>query len=162
MARKGPARRSLAERFWAKVNKNGPVPEHRPDLGPCWLWTGGRNGNDYGRIHKGGPSGPGAMIYAHRVAWEFCIGPIPPGMEPDHLCRNHGCVNPAHLEPVTHRENVLRGTAPSARGARRTHCPQWHAYTRQNTKRSGGKRGCRTCHQAWDRRRYHERKDANR
>ena len=104
----------LPARFWAKVNQNGPVPAHRPDLGPCWQWTAALDREGYGRFHWLGQNG-----LAHRIAYEMLIGPMPAGLEPDHLCRNRACVNPLHIEPVTHRENTLRGNSPVAINARR-------------------------------------------
>ena len=106
----------LPARFWAKVNENGPVPAHRPDLGPCWEWTGTRNRNGYGKFWDGSKK-----AWVHRWAFEALIGPIPDGLECDHLCHNGAgclggpscphrtCVNPAHIEPVTHAVNDQRG-----------------------------------------------------
>ena len=85
------------------------------------------------------------MVMAHRAAYEVRIGPIPDGMVIDHLCRNRACINPAHMEPVTNRENVLRGTGPSAQHARKTHCNYGHAYDDQNTMHRRGRRHCRKC-----------------
>jgi hypothetical protein len=131
---------SPEKRFWAKVNKDGPIPELRPDLGPCWVWIGAKS-RGYahlkvnGRVHKG-----------HRWAYEHFIGLIPEGLEPDHLCRNRGCVNPAHLEPVPHKENSLRGISFAAENAAKTHCPKGHPYDLFNTWRGrSGKRFCRMC-----------------
>lgn len=80
----------------------------------CWLWTGGYNAAGYGLIAVSG-----RMLRVHRVAYEFYVGPIPESLELDHLCRNKGCFNPGHLEPVTHKENVRRyhqqGTKPQVR-----------------------------------------------
>lgn len=133
--------RSLEERFWAKVDKNGPVPASRPDLGRCWLWTGATAGEGYGRIRtRARYSAP-----AHRLAYEWLVGPIGPGLEPDHLCRVVRCVNPAHIELVTPSENVRRGTSPAADRARRTHCPQGHEYTPANTYRNPTKPKQRAC-----------------
>ena len=88
-------KRPLSVRLWAKVDKSGD----------CWIWTGCRIRHGYGRI-----SGPGRKpLLAHRVAYELTYGPIPDGLELDHLCRNPSCVRPDHLEPVTHLENVRRG-----------------------------------------------------
>lgn len=109
------------ERFWAKVDRDGPVPEHRPDLGPCWLWAAGLNRDGYGRF---GVSG--TKLGAHRVAYELLRGPIPDGLELDHLCRAPCCVNPDHLEPVTHRENCRRGFSPSAKAVRTGLCEDAH------------------------------------
>lgn len=75
-------------------------------LGECWVWTGRQNRNGYGRLHYQGDE-----KMAHRVAYEVFTGPIPEGMLLDHRCRTRCCVNPAHLEPVTHSVNTLRGQA---------------------------------------------------
>lgn len=96
---RGPA----PERFWPKVDKDGPVPEHRPDLGPCWVWVAGGWKRGYGCFYH-----DNRMTRAHCFAYELLVGPVPDGLELDHLCRNKGCVNPTHLEPVTHDENIKR------------------------------------------------------
>lgn len=140
------ARRGLTfeERFWPKVNKDGPIPEYRPDLGPCWIWIAGLT-HGYGVIGKGG-RGAG-QIKAHQFTYRLFVGPVPAGMELDHLCRVRACCNPSHLEPVSHRENTLRGTGNSARAALATHCPQGHPYDDANTYvvPKSGHRQCRTC-----------------
>lgn len=82
-------------RFWAKVNRNGPVPSHRPELGPCWLWTGSIN-HGYGRISLG-PQGAVYEFRAHRVSWELHYGPIPDGLFVCHHCDTSACVRPSHL-----------------------------------------------------------------
>jgi len=122
----------IPPRFWPRVAKG-------PD---CWIWTGARRSpGGYGTIR-----GNGHQLLAHRVAYELAIGPIPEGKQLDHLCRNKGCVNPAHLEPVTNRENVLRGVGPSAVNARKTHCVNGHEFTPENTYREkGGGRACKAC-----------------
>lgn len=95
--------------FWRKVNKDGPVPEYRPDLGPCWIWTGATDDAGYGRSTTGSKGRTGL---AHRIAFELLIGPIPEHLPHiDHLCRVTSCVNPAHLEPVTQAENNRRERA---------------------------------------------------
>lgn len=126
------------ERFWPKVNKNGPIPVHRPDLGSCWEWVASRGRTGYGRFHY-----KGRWIAAFQVSYEWVYGPIPEGKELDHLCRNRACVNPHHLEPVTHHENVLRGASIPAHHAAKTHCPNGHPYDESNT--IWTKRGTRTC-----------------
>lgn len=93
-----------AERFWAKVDLDGPIPLHRPDLGPCWHWTGavtGRGG--YGAFWDGG------RRQAHRVGHEILGLHLPDGLVIDHLCRNPRCVRPLHHEWVTSGENTRRG-----------------------------------------------------
>lgn len=121
----------------------------------CWEWNGTRDEHNYGRIH---------LKYrhrgAHRVVYEMLVGPIPDGLQLDHLCRNPPCVNPAHLEPVTQRENLLRGNTLAAANAAKTHCPQGHEYTPENTYQSAGKRRCRRCESAAGARRYQRRKAA--
>lgn len=93
-------------RFWAKVDRNGPVPEHRPDLGPCWLWTGYIDPKSgYGQF---GGKGNGTNL-PHRIAYQYTRGPIGKGLHLDHLCRVRRCVRPEHLDPVTPRENIRRG-----------------------------------------------------
>ncbi len=88
----------------------GPIPEHRPDLGPCWIWQRALSTTGYalGGFKRLGYSGPKLV---HRVLYEQHIGPIPYGLELDHLCRVPACVRPTHMEPVTGRENILRSPA---------------------------------------------------
>jgi hypothetical protein len=156
----------LADRFWLKVDFDGPVPEHRPELGPCWSWIASTNSKGYGQIMVGSRvDGTRKLVRAHRLAYELLVGHIPTDAEAgyrvtlDHLCRNHGCVNPAHLEVVSHRENVLRGVGLSATNAVKTHCPQGHAYDARNTYRSrGNSRLCRACHREYEQRRRDLRK----
>lgn len=139
------SKRTLAERFWPKVDKHGPPSEHRPDLGPCWLWIAAIDRKGYGAF--GGPRDRTQVVRAHRVAYELVIGPIPDGLTLDHLCRVRRCVNPEHLEPVTGRENSLRGESVAAVNARKTHCIRGHEFTPENTKiqAQGRQRACRIC-----------------
>src|SRR4051794_5538943 len=115
-----------AERFWAKV-----------EVGDCWQWTGSTTQHGYGKFWNGH-----RPVLSHRFAYELLVGQIPPGMEVDHLCRNIGCVNPDHLEIVTHAENMRRSYP-----VRKTHCPRGHVYDEANTYVGASrKRQCRTCH----------------
>jgi hypothetical protein len=150
-----------AGRLWRRVRKDGPIPAHRPDLGPCWPWTGSCTANGYGQFHVRLDSGPWSVTVAHRVAYELTIGPIPDGLVLDHLCRNRACARPDHLEPTTDAANILRGTGWSARHARKTHCPQGHAYDERNTHvDKNGMRHCRTCDADRHRARREERRIA--
>lgn len=101
----------------------------------------------YGYRRIGGRGG--RFVYIHRLAYEELIGPIPDGLQIDHLCRNRACYNPAHLEPVTQQENIRRGY-----WAMKTHCPRGHAYDVVNTQWRGNKRRCATCHREQERARY--------
>lgn len=133
------------ERFWAKVDKSGPTPANRPDLGPCWNWIGAKLWSGYGYVQVGWP-GKRRNIRAHRISYELAKGKIPKELEPDHLCRNRACVNPNHLEAVTRKVNVLRGIGFAAVNAKKTHCPKGHEFTKQNTYyQNGGRRYCREC-----------------
>lgn len=128
--------RPLPERFWAKVDKTHPSG--------CWVWTAALC-NGYGMFGFNG-------MRAHRLAYIELVGEIPAGLVIDHLCRNRACVNPAHMEPVTNRENILRGVGIVAQCAAKTHCPKGHPYDEANTWMSkAGSRHCRTCKNAKDR-----------
>lgn len=134
-------------RFWHKVDKNGPIPTHRPDLGPCWQWIG-RFCLGYGRFEPIDR----VSVRAHRFSYWFCVGPIPEELEPDHLCRNRGCVHPGHVELVTSKENTLRGNGPTGVNGRKTHCVNGHLFAGENLRYSmhsrypnHPERVCRTC-----------------
>jgi hypothetical protein len=131
-----------------------PIPAHvaeRIDFaGPCWEWTGWLNEWGYGRAYIATRVENRTVWKSwkvHRLVWTLLVGEIPKGLTLDHLCRNHACCNPDHLEPVTNRVNVLRGYGPSARQARQTHCKRGHEFTPENTYRQKGRnsRACRIC-----------------
>ncbi len=107
----------------------------------CWDYMGTKGNNGYGCLWHDGHS-----TFAHRFAYQLFVGPIPEGLEIDHLCRNRKCVNPDHLETVTKKENLLRGIGFGAINARKTHCPNGHAYDTSNTRYDyRGYRYCRAC-----------------
>lgn len=119
---------NTAERFWSKVYFTG--------IDTCWLWTAGLTEHGYGRFRDG------RNVLAHRWSYEACISPIPDGLQLDHLCRAHNCVNPYHVEAVTGGENVRRGL----HGVLRTHCPHGHELTPENTfDARDQKRRCKPC-----------------
>lgn len=105
----------------------------------CWRWTGALYENGYGAFWLNGRN-----VRAHRFAYELLVGPIPEGLDLDHLCRNRPCVNPTHLEPVTRQTNLRR--APRFNSHMRTHCVHGHELTPENTRRErNGYPRCRAC-----------------
>jgi hypothetical protein len=143
----------LDVRFWAKVDTDGPLPDERPELGACWLWTGFIDRAGYGRSSPVG--------YAHVVALELAGVTVPPGYERDHLCRRRHCCRPDHLEPVPHRTNWQRGESPSAVLYREGVCIRGHEATDDNVyrrKSTGEIVWCRPCRNARRREAYHRKK----
>jgi hypothetical protein len=109
--------------------------------GDCWPWLGAMDGDGYGIFRY-----RGRHLKAHKAVYEKLVGPVPAGRELDHTCCNRRCVNPAHLEPVTHRENILRGDTLPAKNAAKTHCDRGHEFIPGNTYMTPrGFRQCRAC-----------------
>lgn len=139
----------LGARFWSKVDKEGPLGP----LGRCWLWIAGKNDKGYGYFNVNEKT-----CRAHIVSYEAHKGPVPDGFEIDHLCRVRHCVNPAHLEAVTHAENIRRGDVGITTGKinlAKKDCPQGHSYSGENLYITpAGYRQCRICHRESDRKRY--------
>ena len=129
------SRATLERRFWAKVNKTDD----------CWIWTAQRTKHGYGQVRQNKVS-----RMAHRVAYEWLVGPIPEGLVIDHLCENPACVNPAHLEPVTNSTNVIRAYGGTCR----------FGHPLDGYQRSGQRlisRYCTTCKKAKRKARQHAR-----
>lgn len=118
--------------FFAKIKLD-------PDTG-CWLWTACKDYDGYAIMTVNRKA-----RRAHRWGYELINGRVPDGLQLDHLCRNRGCVNPKHLEPVTNRENQIRGEGISAINARKTHCPKGHPLSGDNLLRYLSLKGVRSC-----------------
>lgn len=108
----------------------------------CWYWLGWKSAAGYGHFRFLGKD-----RLAHRFAYEHFKGPIPDGLELDHLCQNPQCVNPEHLEAVTHQENLQRGNTFQARNARKKYCVRGHLLAGANCYFYRGKRICKACRQ---------------
>ena len=117
--------------FMSKVRKSGG----------CWEWLGAKNNRGYGNYKS---------RLAHRESYEKYVGPIQPGLTIDHECNNPSCVTPNHLRQMTQYDNNMRGNSPTAKNARKTHCPKGHPLSGDNVKiqnkRDGVRRRCKECH----------------
>jgi hypothetical protein len=127
------------ESFWRLVDKSGD----------CWVWLGSKDRNGYGHSSLRDEQNHRYGIMAHRKAYVLLVGPVPDGLVLDHLCRNPSCVNPAHLEPVTQRENLMRSPTFQRDNALKTECVNGHPFDDANTyqrERNGSPhRECITC-----------------
>lgn len=110
------------------------------DSNGCWITEYKLKRDGYSRVKI-----KGKAALAHRVTYQVLVGPIPDGLTLDHLCRNRGCCNPYHLEPISLVENIMRGDGFGARNARKTHCNKGHEFTDENTRTYKNGRWCRTC-----------------
>jgi HNH endonuclease len=135
----------VEERFWSKVSGDS--------YESCWLWVGGLHPDGYGIFYLNN-----MPRRAHRIGYELMVGPIPDGLQLDHLCRVRHCVNPWHLEPVTNRVNSLRGAGPTlarARGFSKTHCKYGHPLSGVNVSvNAKGYRTCLTCRRNYMRKKH--------
>lgn len=120
----------IGERFWRNVAKS---------TDGCWEWTGYIAPSGYGQFKAG------RTLWAHRCAYVLSLGVVGDGLYLDHLCRNRRCVNPAHLEPVSARVNLLRGDTKAAQNAAKTHCDSGHALCGDNLRVWRGHRQCKAC-----------------
>lgn len=118
--------------------------------GPCVVYLGERSKDGYGRIKVPGHK----HTSVHRFMWERMVGPIPEGMQLDHLCRNEACWWHDHLRVVPPRTNVLASQNPAARNARKLLCSRGHPLTGDNLRMNGKRRQCKTCRRMTDRLRY--------
>lgn len=123
-------RNTIDQALWANVEPTGF----------CWNWRKPLDKDGYGTAHFGNK-----RYRAHRLSYETLVGPIPEGLVIDHLCRNKACVNPDHLEPVTNKENLLRGFTETRYHSTKTHCKNGHEYNEENTQFGNSQRYCRPC-----------------
>lgn len=139
------ARRNRVEAAWARL-----LPKIQKNETGCWEFQGALNSRGYGCIGFGAK---GVSILTHRLAYEHERGPIPEGLEIDHLCRNRKCCNPDHLEVVTRHENNVRGESPSSINDKATHCRHGHARLPSlRTRMLLPESGCLRCKQLASRR----------
>lgn len=145
-----PQRTDVLDRILRRVNKDGPLPENNPNLGPCWIFGGCLNRTGYGQVTVSFEEG---RALVHRVVYQRLVGTIPEGLHLDHLCRTPACCRPEHLEPVTPAENNRRGVGAAvqrARFAAMQYCVNGHPRTAGNlVLLKSGKKRCRPCVNAW-------------
>lgn len=148
-----PLAASIPTRFWARVDKEGPIPSEHPDLGPCWLWMGCRDAAGYGRVGRGGR---GNTTSAYRWAYEETHGTLSSDVHLHHVCENKACVRSTHLRPMSVREHMAQHDQGAPKRAK-TECRQGHPYDAENTRLDPlGRRICRICERAAGRKWYRE------
>lgn len=127
----------VIDRFFEKVK----ITSH------CWIWNASKNEDGYGLFRFNGK-----VRRAHQFSYKLYKGKLKDGCEIDHICKNRSCVNPYHMEGVTHKENTLRGNTVGGVYARRTHCKSGHPFTGENvySRGPGLGRGCRACNKIWN------------
>jgi hypothetical protein len=142
--------RPLMDRLWEKVDVRGDDE--------CWEWQASKIRGGYGEIMV--RNDPLKRSVAHKVVYEALVGPVPEGMELDHLCNNPACVNPRHLRPVTHWENLMRSNSACAWNRCKTHCHRGHEFTPENTyiRKDRGTRMCNACSRE-NQKRYQQKKE---
>lgn len=145
MGKRGMKPRPASERFYGKYEVDAKSG--------CWIWTGARGDHGYGTIGDTPEPNKPRTLLAHRLSYEMHIGPIPEGLVVDHMCNNRACVNPAHLQAITHRANIDRSPKPIVRRRLENRCIRGHdltdpevVYTRPDT----GRRQCKVCHKIRD------------
>lgn len=126
-------------RFFTKVDKEGPIV--KSELGKCWIWTASiRKEDGYGNFYL-----RGKRVYSHKLSYVIASGSFSEDLKLDHLCRNTSCVNPSHLEPVTDKINIFRGTGVAVTHSKKTHCPRKHLLEPPNLGKAAKKTGRRAC-----------------
>lgn len=122
----------------------------------CWEWFGNKNRQGYGKVPF-----RGRVVVPHRLIYQTVFGEIDRTLVSDHTCENKSCVNPRHIDPVTTKENIFRGTAPASVNARKTHCVNGHEFNQKNTYTLNNMRACRVCSMYKERRKRARQKDAS-
>lgn len=149
--RSDPRNITSAEKMLESIRRR-VAKYHEVDANGCWIWTRSLTNTGYGRLQVTEPDGRSTAWVAHKAAYYALVGPVPESLHLDHLCREPKCVNPAHLEPVTCRENLMRSpVAPAAIHSAQTECHRGHPFNLGNTyiEPKTGNRQCRTCRADW-------------